>query len=219
MIKRLGISIALVASVVSLYGMEMQDSMEMEGQKEEVKEIDYLKYVPSDIVKYIVSYVTGLRTENVSKNKKELEVGLAEVVKDIKSLRLVYKCFKDLIKSDKEGWFRKQHQCEICPKENLYKTAYYNALLLHKLQAHPFICNCCKKAFTEIHALKAHEWGHAGEKPYTCDQCDKAFTTSSSLNKHKRIHTGEKPHQCDQCEKSFPASTYLKTHKRKHTEE
>jgi hypothetical protein len=143
MIKKLGIGIIFVISAVNLYGMEMQDPMETKIKKEESDEVGHIKEMPHEVLAHIVRYVTGLRVPQTVSAKSEydtLKKGLEEAKKDINSLTLTDKYFKQLLDStNKESWLHKQYKCELCQGEKPYTTAFYNALELHKLQIHKTI--------------------------------------------------------------------------------
>ncbi|MTI11796.1 C2H2-type zinc finger protein, partial [Sansalvadorimonas verongulae] len=57
-------------------------------------------------------------------------------------------------------------------------------------------------------ALTRHKRVHTGYKPFVCDQCKRSFTQSSDLTRHQRTHTGDKPFACDLdgCNKALTTS-------------
>ena len=80
----------------------------------------------------------------------------------------------------------------------------------------PYMCNQCKKCFSQNTHLRRHERIHTGEKRFKCKECDKSFTQREGLNIHTRVHTGEKPFTCDECGKSFMQAFNLQRHQRTH---
>uniref|UniRef100_A0A3P9DF71 C2H2-type domain-containing protein n=1 Tax=Maylandia zebra TaxID=106582 RepID=A0A3P9DF71_9CICH len=83
----------------------------------------------------------------------------------------------------------------------------------------PLSCKHCRKTFTKLLQLKAHQMVHTGERAYNCQYCNKRFTIQGNLQRHLRIHTGEKPFRCETCGKSFNQADTLKGHQRIHTGE
>lgn len=57
----------------------------------------------------------------------------------------------------------------------------------------PLSCKHCRKTFTKLLQLKAHQAVHGAnaEKPFHCSQCDRGFSFQRSLNAHMLLHTGE----------------------------
>lgn len=80
------------------------------------------------------------------------------------------------------------------------------------LQSRMYHCQYCGKGFNQKGNLKAHIYGHTGERPFQCDVCGKGFTLASTLNTHKRTHAPKKPFECHFCGKSFYQRNALKTH-------
>lgn len=57
----------------------------------------------------------------------------------------------------------------------------------------PLSCKHCRKTFTKLLQLKAHQAVHGAntEKPFHCSQCGRGFSFQRSLNAHMLLHTGE----------------------------
>ncbi|XP_029372815.1 oocyte zinc finger protein XlCOF22-like isoform X1 [Echeneis naucrates] len=84
----------------------------------------------------------------------------------------------------------------------------------------PLSCKHCRKTFTKLLQLKAHQaiHGASAEKPLHCSQCGRGFSFQRSLNAHMLLHTGERPHTCDVCGKGFTLKQLLRNHQRLHAE-
>lgn len=57
----------------------------------------------------------------------------------------------------------------------------------------PLSCKHCRKTFTKLLQLKAHQAVHgaSAEKPFQCSQCGRGFAFQRSLSAHMLLHTGE----------------------------
>ncbi|XP_069574417.1 zinc finger and SCAN domain-containing protein 22-like isoform X2 [Brachyistius frenatus] len=84
----------------------------------------------------------------------------------------------------------------------------------------PLSCKHCRKTFSRLLQLKAHQAVHgaAAEKPFHCSQCGRGFSFQRSLNAHALLHTGERPHTCDVCGKGFTLKQLLRNHQRLHAD-
>ncbi|KAL0972964.1 hypothetical protein UPYG_G00197090 [Umbra pygmaea] len=90
---------------------------------------------------------------------------------------------------------------------------------IHAATEKPFICQQCGRGFSFKRSLHAHQLLHTGERPYTCDECGKGFTLKQLLKNHQRLHAGVRPFRCDECGKSFNRAHGLKMHQIVHTGE
>lgn len=56
-----------------------------------------------------------------------------------------------------------------------------------------YICEICKKQFSDNFKLKRHFFIHSGERPYTCKMCKKTFTRDDHMKRHvKRVCSKKK---------------------------
>uniref|UniRef100_A0A8C8EV59 C2H2-type domain-containing protein n=1 Tax=Oncorhynchus tshawytscha TaxID=74940 RepID=A0A8C8EV59_ONCTS len=90
---------------------------------------------------------------------------------------------------------------------------------IHAAAEKPFNCKQCGRGFSFKRSLDAHQLLHTGERPHTCGDCGKAFTLKQLLKNHQRLHAGLRPFRCDECGKSFNRAHGLKMHQIVHTGE
>lgn len=60
-------------------------------------------------------------------------------------------------------------------------------------EGQPLSCKHCRKTFTKLLQLKAHQAVHeaSAEKPFLCSECGRGFSFQRSLNAHMLLHTGK----------------------------
>lgn len=81
----------------------------------------------------------------------------------------------------------------------------------------PFVCQVCKRAFTDQSNLYRHlRSQHMETRTHVCFECGKTFATMSGLKQHMHIHSSVKPFRCDACSKSYTQFSNLCRHKRLH---
>jgi KRAB domain-containing zinc finger protein len=78
----------------------------------------------------------------------------------------------------------KTYQCNF---ENCEMIFPKKCILDDHIRAHngekPYVCNVCKKGFTQLGNLKNHEKNHISKpKTFNCELCPKTFTSKSYLN-------------------------------------
>lgn len=84
----------------------------------------------------------------------------------------------------------------------------------------PFICDECRKEFSNQSTLTKHMITHSDERKFVCPQCSKAFKRHDHLNGHMLTHRENKPYACDLegCDKSYCDARSLRRHREKHKE-
>ena len=92
--------------------------------------------------------------------------------------------------------------CDVCKKAFTQKSTLLQHVRSH-MGENLFYCDVCKKLFAVNSTLLDHQRNHTGVKLYKCDVCKKEFNANSKLLEHQRVHTGEKPYKCDVCGKAF----------------
>ena len=94
------------------------------------------------------------------------------------------------------------------------KEFKYNSNTCQQMISKPYVCDVCKKAFSELGNLKTHRHNctHTGQTPYICDVCNKAFSYRCTLNIHTRTHIGKTPYILDVCSKAFCRLNHLNKH-------
>ncbi len=85
------------------------------------------------------------------------------------------------------------------------------------MNAGPYTCSVCQKAFAHKMYLKKHLLIHTVGKLYLCDIGQTSFKYIRSLRKHRNLHSGVR-HTCTVCQKHFAQKSYLKIHMKTHTE-
>jgi KRAB domain-containing zinc finger protein len=99
------------------------------------------------------------------------------------------------------------------------------------VDAKPFICVTCGKAFKHKVSLEEHEKRGHKEKPEKlivkrkqkripclCDICGKNFETKQAVTEHYKTHVLEKKFQCKICSNFYRTAANLRIHKTVHNE-
>ncbi|CAG9863237.1 unnamed protein product [Phyllotreta striolata] len=103
-----------------------------------------------------------------------------------------------------------KYLCNICKKTFSQSSSLSRHMAIHGTEKYE--CNMCEKSFSLMSYLKRHRLHHTGEGKYQCNYCEKRFTQSSSLKNHLEIHVGEKKYHCKFCKKSFTLKDYMNRH-------
>ncbi|XP_038072371.1 zinc finger and SCAN domain-containing protein 5A-like [Patiria miniata] len=86
------------------------------------------------------------------------------------------------------------------------------------IEARPYACDLCDKAFRLERSLMIHANIHKHGRQlryFHCTQCDKGYTNGASLKEHIRTyheHHGEKLNKCSYCDKCFVRKNALRQH-------
>lgn len=77
-----------------------------------------------------------------------------------------------------------------------------------------FLCDVCKKVFTDIKELRKHKQEDHGESDFCCTSCPRVFSLRKTYDRHLAdAHMqGDKRHLCDSCVKVFKSDEELHKH-------
>ncbi|XP_035215165.1 zinc finger protein 585A-like [Stegodyphus dumicola] len=107
------------------------------------------------------------------------------------------------------------YKCSFCFYVTERNYDIQEHLLLHKKYP-PFICDICKKSFTQKCNLKTHLRLHSDERPYICKICKKAFKQKKNLDAHLVIHTDICLYRCSVCGEKFRQKIQVQNHHLRH---
>uniref|UniRef100_A0A3B3XAI0 C2H2-type domain-containing protein n=1 Tax=Poecilia mexicana TaxID=48701 RepID=A0A3B3XAI0_9TELE len=205
----------------------MEGSAELGGQEEVMEEQTEERRgeeeeSPGSLCRVLVGGETGVRRSPIIHlwKNRNCEVELDDSVYTISAKGLVKPRSRVRGPKRSRGQRESPLTCRIC------KKAFSNLLQLKAHQSvhgassdRPFICSQCGRGFSFQRSLSAHMLIHKDERPHTCDVCGKGFTLKQLLRNHQRLHGDVRPFCCDQCGKSFYRAHGLKLHRRVHTGE
>ncbi|KAH0589117.1 hypothetical protein H2248_004885 [Termitomyces sp. 'cryptogamus'] len=77
---------------------------------------------------------------------------------------------------------------------------------------YPCLIACCKKTFSRLYTLRAHQRVHAVHRPYRCTLCPASFARNHDLKRHIKLHDN-KAWKCGGCLKIFSRRDAIKRHK------
>jgi hypothetical protein len=77
---------------------------------------------------------------------------------------------------------------------------------------YPCLVASCKKVFSRLYSLRAHQRSHAVERPYRCSVCPASFARNHDLKRHIKLHD-KKAWKCGGCQKVFSRRDAIKRHK------
>lgn len=77
---------------------------------------------------------------------------------------------------------------------------------------YPCLIAGCRKTFSRLYSLRAHQRVHAMHRPYRCAACPASFARNHDLKRHIKLHE-KKGWQCGGCQKMFSRRDAIKRHK------
>ncbi|KAG6873453.1 hypothetical protein C0995_015542 [Termitomyces sp. Mi166 len=77
---------------------------------------------------------------------------------------------------------------------------------------YPCLIAGCKKIFSRLYTLRAHQRVHAVHRPYRCTLCPASFARNHDLKRHIKLHDN-KAWKCGGCLKIFSRRDAIKRHK------
>jgi hypothetical protein len=77
---------------------------------------------------------------------------------------------------------------------------------------YPCLITGCRKTFSRLYSLRAHQRIHALHRPFRCKICPASFARNHDLKRHVRLHD-KKAWKCGGCMKVFSRRDAIKRHK------
>ncbi|KAG5637517.1 hypothetical protein H0H81_004268 [Sphagnurus paluster] len=77
---------------------------------------------------------------------------------------------------------------------------------------YPCLVAGCKKTFSRLYSLRAHQRVHAIHRTYRCNRCPASFARNHDLKRHIKLHD-RKAWKCSGCLKVFSRRDAIKRHK------
>ncbi|XP_053406959.1 zinc finger protein 235-like isoform X1 [Mercenaria mercenaria] len=159
----------------------------------------------------VCSYSTAKRgnmyRHKKSKHEDRLSVcdQCSKTFKEAYDLRQHQRCVHDNIKL----------LCEFCSKEfNSRQTLQRHKLIYHLDSKPKHECHICNKKFFETSTYRGHMNTHMNARPYSCLLCNKAFAYKFSLQRHNRSCSSQNMEQykCKVCSKQLKSPACLQEH-------
>ncbi|EAU91085.1 hypothetical protein CC1G_03253 [Coprinopsis cinerea okayama7 len=76
---------------------------------------------------------------------------------------------------------------------------------------YPCLITGCKKIFSRLYNLRAHQRNHAVHRPFRCTACPASFARNHDLKRHVKLHD-RKAWKCGSCQKIFSRRDAFKRH-------
>jgi hypothetical protein len=76
---------------------------------------------------------------------------------------------------------------------------------------YPCLVPACRKIFSRLYSLRAHQRTHAMHRPFRCSICPASFARNHDLKRHTKLHD-KKAWKCCGCEKMFSRRDAIKRH-------
>lgn len=77
---------------------------------------------------------------------------------------------------------------------------------------YPCLVAGCRKTFSRLYSLRAHQRSHASHRPHRCSLCPASFARNHDLKRHIKLHD-RKAWKCQGCQKIFSRRDAIKRHK------
>lgn len=77
---------------------------------------------------------------------------------------------------------------------------------------YPCLIAGCRKTFSRLYSLRAHQRIHAAVRPFRCNSCPASFARNHDLKRHIKLHD-KKAWKCGGCHKVFSRRDAIKRHK------
>lgn len=77
---------------------------------------------------------------------------------------------------------------------------------------YPCLVPRCRKTFSRLFSLRAHQRIHAAHRPFRCTICPASFARNHDLKRHTKLHE-KRAWQCAGCDKLFSRRDAIKRHK------
>ncbi|TFK44303.1 hypothetical protein BDQ12DRAFT_661084 [Crucibulum laeve] len=77
---------------------------------------------------------------------------------------------------------------------------------------YPCLVAGCRRIFSRLYSLRAHQRSHSAHRPYRCNACPASFARNHDLKRHVKLHD-RKAWKCGGCQKVFSRRDAIKRHK------
>ena len=78
---------------------------------------------------------------------------------------------------------------------------------------YPCLIPSCRKVFSRLYNLRAHQRMHAVHRPFRCSSCPASFARNHDLKRHAKLHD-KRAWKCCGCNKVFSRRDAIKRHKK-----